>query len=112
MEHYSELCVGFPKEYELLKENAHRFAKEVLRPAAIEVDRMNDPRDVIRWIRRCARLSRLPTLLATTLPRSRKSWAGRGFAGWGMHVLIEELAWGSADLRSAFWWRGFLFRRP
>ena len=47
MHTYQELALDVPTEYEALKESAHRFAKEVLRPASIELDRMADPRDVI-----------------------------------------------------------------
>ena len=46
MHTYHELAQDVPKEYEALKESAHRFAKEVFRPASIELDRMADPRDV------------------------------------------------------------------
>src|SRR5579872_703690 len=47
MHTYQELAQDIPKEYEALKESAHRFAAEILRPASIELDRMADPRDVI-----------------------------------------------------------------
>ncbi|HSR58781.1 MAG TPA: hypothetical protein VLL57_11350, partial [Candidatus Binataceae bacterium] len=47
METYRELCLGMPKVYDELRAAAHRFAKEVMRPAAIELDRMADPRDTI-----------------------------------------------------------------
>jgi hypothetical protein len=47
MDTYRELDVEFPKELESIKEGAHRFAKQVLRPAAVVLDRMTDPREVI-----------------------------------------------------------------
>src|ERR1035437_10693840 len=47
MDTYRELSIGVPKEYEAMRTAAHRFAKEVMRPAAIELDRMADPKDVI-----------------------------------------------------------------
>ena len=45
MDTYRELCLNVPGEYEALRDSAHRFAKEVLRPAAAELDRMADPND-------------------------------------------------------------------
>jgi len=39
---YQELALEVPAEYQALKESAHRFAKEVLRPASIELDRLAD----------------------------------------------------------------------
>ena len=47
MDSYLELSSGVPKEYESMRATAHRFAKEVMRPAAIELDRLADPEDVI-----------------------------------------------------------------
>ena len=43
---YRELTPDLPAEYETLKQNVHRFAIEVMRPAAAALDRMSDPRDV------------------------------------------------------------------
>src|ERR1035437_3696965 len=47
MDIYRELNVELPKDIESVKESVHRFAKDVLRPAAAVLDRMTDPRDVI-----------------------------------------------------------------
>ena len=47
MDTYRELCLNAPQEYEPLRASAHRFAKEVMRPAAIALDRMADPEDTI-----------------------------------------------------------------
>ena len=47
MDLYRELNVELPKDIESVKEGVHRFAKDVLRPAAVKLDRMTDPRDVI-----------------------------------------------------------------
>lgn len=43
---YTELVSDLPSEYEKLKQNVHRFATEVMRPAAVALDRMSDPCEV------------------------------------------------------------------
>ena len=37
---YRELNLELSEEHELLKEEVHRFAVEVLRPASIELDKL------------------------------------------------------------------------
>ena len=44
---YRELSVDLPEEYQSLKRSIHQFAKEVLRPAGIALDRMSDPQDAV-----------------------------------------------------------------
>ena len=44
---YRELNLELTEEHELLKEEVHKFAVEVLRPASIELDKML-PEDVIK----------------------------------------------------------------
>ncbi len=43
---YTELNLDLTEEHRLLKNEVHKFAVEVLRPASIELDRMS-PEDVI-----------------------------------------------------------------
>ena len=42
-----DLEIGLSDEDIAVRETAHRFALEVLRPAGVELDRMPDPSDVI-----------------------------------------------------------------
>ena len=42
-----DLEIGLSNEDIAVRETAHKFAKEVLRPAGVELDRMPDPSDVI-----------------------------------------------------------------
>ena len=44
---YTELNIELTDEQNAIKEETHRFAKEVLRPASIELDKM-DPEAVIK----------------------------------------------------------------
>ena len=88
---YREIDLGLTAEEEELKLDAHRFAREVLRPAATELDRIADPRQVIRPgstlfdVFREASARRYHTML---LP---KEIGGLGLRGTGLHILLEEL---------------------
>lgn len=98
METYREFCIDFPKEYELLKQEVHEFSKEIVRPAAVRLDRVTDPQAVV------APDSPLWTVLkaaygmryhAAMVP---EQFGGLGLSGLGIHVLLEELGWGSAGI--------------
>jgi hypothetical protein len=67
-----------------LKEETHRFAKEVMRPASIALDKLADPEDVIRdgsvywdvtW-HRFPRSWAAPTCAASKATSSARRWAG------------------------------------
>jgi alkylation response protein AidB-like acyl-CoA dehydrogenase len=80
-----------------LRENVHKFAEEVLRPAAQTLDRLDDPEQVIAkdsifWdvFRKAWRLG----YHATGIPAE---FGGGGLAGVETHLFLEELGWGSAD---------------
>ena len=101
MENYRELCLSVPKDHEALITAAHKFAKEVMRPASIELDRMADPRDTI------APGSPLRTVLkkayqlgyhVASLPAEL---GGLGLDPLANHILVEELGWGAVDLALA-----------
>lgn len=98
METYRELGVDFPAQCQSLKEQAHRFAQEVLRPAATAVDRMADATKAI------AGGSPLWSALKGAYAHAYHTAAipqqlgGLGLSGLAMHVLLEELGWGSAGV--------------
>jgi alkylation response protein AidB-like acyl-CoA dehydrogenase len=96
METYREIAIDFPKECQSLKEQAHGFAEEVVRPAATAVDRMADAKQAITpasplW-------SALKAAYAHSFHTAAisRQMGGLGLSGLGMHVLLEELGWGSA----------------
>jgi alkylation response protein AidB-like acyl-CoA dehydrogenase len=85
-------------EQAALREKAHEFAADVLRPTAAALDRLPDPADVVadrsplwRAFREAYRLGYHKALLPAEL-------GGLALDGLGEHVLFEELGWGSADL--------------
>ena len=98
METYRELNVESPNEIESLKQNVRRFAKEVLRPAAVELDRLADPRDVIALDSPLRRVFRAAYGLGYHVANMPTEIGGLGLRGLGTHVLLEELSWGAVDL--------------
>ena len=109
METYLELDVDFPQEIAELKDAVHRFAKNVLRPAAIALDRLADPQQVIapdsilwKFYRSAYQLGYHAAMIPT-------EFGGLGLHGLGMHVFLEELGWGSAGLAISLAVAGFPF---
>ena len=98
MRGYQELDLAVSKEFEALRTTAHRFAKEVLRPASIELDRMADPRDVIALGTPLRRVFKQAYELGFHVAGLPVELGGLGLRGLGMHILIEELSWGAVDL--------------
>ena len=98
MDLYRELNVGLPKDIESVKEGVHRFAKDVLRPAAVKLDRMTDPRDVIALDSPLRSVFKQAYQLGYHVAGLPTEIGGMGLRGLGMHVLIEEMAWGASDL--------------
>ena len=107
METYRELCLGMPKVYDELRAAAHRFAKEVMRPAAIELDRMADPRDTIAPGSPLREVLKKAHQLGYHVAGMPVAMGGLGLSPLGSHILHEELAWGSVDLALAVGCAGF-----
>ena len=95
---YSELDRGLTDEQRLLKQEAHKFAEEVIRPAAIEIDRMTNPEDIVKkgsiwWeVRKKARKADYHLF---GLP---KALGGFEADPVEFHILAEEFGWGSPGL--------------
>ena len=107
MDTYRELCLGVPKEYESMRATAHRFAKEVMRPAAIELDRMADPEDVIAPDSPLRQVLKKAYGLGYHVGGIPVAMGGLGLDPLASHILHEELAWGSVDLSIAIGVAGF-----
>ncbi len=91
---YTELNLELCEEHELLKEEVHKFAVEVLRPASIELDKM-PPEDVIKegslyWdcMSKMYR-NNYHTVLVSD------AYGGLGLDPLGVHIFWEEIAYGS-----------------
>jgi alkylation response protein AidB-like acyl-CoA dehydrogenase len=107
MDTYRELCLNVPKEYEPLRASAHRFAKEVMRPAAIAIDRMADPRDAIAPGSPLRQVLKQAYRLGFHVAGIPVAMGGLGLDPLASHILNEELAWGSVDLALAIGCAGF-----
>ncbi|MBI9085287.1 MAG: acyl-CoA/acyl-ACP dehydrogenase [Desulfobacterales bacterium] len=97
---YTDLNIDLTDEQIAIKEETHRFAKEVLRPASLELDKLHDPADVIK-----------SDLFWTTMKKGYElgyhtifipdTWGGLGTDPLETHIVLEELAWGSVDFAIA-----------
>ncbi len=109
MDTYVELDVNIPQEVSDLKEAVHRFSKNVLRPTAIALDKLGDPQQVIdrgstlwKFMRSAYELGYHTAMVPAEL-------GGLGLSGLSMHVFLEELGWGGADLAISLGVAGFPF---
>ncbi len=98
MDTYVELDTHLPDHYRTLRDNIHRFAREVIRPTAAALDRLADPAAVIApesplwdFLKQAYRLGYNKAGFPT-------QFGGLGLSGLGLHIYLEELGWGSADL--------------
>ena len=98
MDTYRELNVEFPKEIASIQQSVHRFAKDVVRPAAAQLDRLTDPRDVIALDSPLRKVFKQAYQLGYHVAGLPTESGGMGLRGLGMHVLIEELSWGAVDV--------------
>ena len=98
MDAYMEIDRNIPADLRALRENVHRFAKEVLRPAATELDRLPDPQDVIAPGSALWTFMRQAFALGYHTASFPEAIGGLGLHGLGMQIFLEELGWGSADL--------------
>jgi alkylation response protein AidB-like acyl-CoA dehydrogenase len=108
MEPYLELDKDLSPELTQLKQEVHRFAAEVCRPASIELDRM-DPesviaRDSLMWdvFRQAYELGHHTRGLPPEL-------GGVDLGPLGGHIVAEEMGWGSSDFAIALGVTSFPF---
>jgi len=95
---YSDLNKNLTEEQRILKETAHKFAKEVIRPASVAVDQMTSleelvKKDSIWWQAR--KKARQNGFHLAGLP---KALGGFEAGPLEMHILLEEFGWGSPGL--------------
>ncbi len=93
-----QLSMEQPEEYESLKSSVHRFAQEVLRPAAVALDRMAKPEDVIAAGSPLYDVFRVAYELGYHTCNLPQEIGGSGLQGVARHIMLEEMGWGSAGL--------------
>lgn len=89
----------------LLKEEVHRFAEEVVRPASVEIDRMPSDEYPERVVRRDSpywRVLRTWKRLGYHRGPVPEVFGGEGLPGRMVHMMVEEVAWGSSGFSIAF----------
>ncbi|MGH7257190.1 MAG: acyl-CoA dehydrogenase family protein [Nitrospiraceae bacterium] len=106
---YRELDLRLTAEQQKLKQDMHDFSKSVLMPAALSLDRLPDPQQVID------QNSPLWTTFKVAYARGihtaliPKACGGMGLIGLDAHLVFEELGWGSAEFAAALAVSGFPF---
>ena len=98
---YKDLNIALTPEQIAIKEDTHKFAKEVLRPASIELDKIDDPGEMIK-----------SDLFWDTMKKGYElgyhtiyipdSYGGLATEPIETHIVLEELSWGSVDFAVAF----------
>jgi alkylation response protein AidB-like acyl-CoA dehydrogenase len=89
------------KELNRLRNEANQFAAETLRPAALALDRMNDPKQAIAPTSPLWQALRGAYSLRYHAAEMPSQLDGLGLSGAELEVVFEELGWGSAGLASA-----------
>ena len=93
---YTDLNIDLTDEQIAIKEETHRFAKEVLRPASLQLDKLHDPADVMKSdvfknaFKKGYELGYHTIFIPDT-------WGGLGTDPLETHIVLEELGWGSID---------------
>jgi alkylation response protein AidB-like acyl-CoA dehydrogenase len=109
MSTYRELDLTLSPQQQGLKAGVHQFAEAVLRPAAVALDRLSDPQQVIDpesplWqVFTAAYGQGFHTALVPT------ECGGMGLQGVSLHIALEELGWGSAEFAVSLAVTGFPF---
>jgi len=80
-----------------LKEETHRFAAEIARPASVALDKLADPQDVIKPDSVFWDVWRKHYELERHLAGMPEELGGANLTGLDMHIMAEEMGWGSVD---------------
>ena len=105
---YLDLNKELTSEQIALKEQSHRFAGEVLRPASVQLDKM-DPQDVIAPGSVLWDVFKQAYRQGFHLLQFPEELGGANLGPLEMHIAFEETAWGSADFGIALGVASFPF---
>jgi alkylation response protein AidB-like acyl-CoA dehydrogenase len=93
---YLDLNMELTDEQISLKENVHKFASEVLRPVSLELDRISDPEEMIRNPLYWETMKKGYELGYHTI-FIPDYYGGLGLDPLEIHIVLEEMGWGSPD---------------
>ena len=88
------------EEDKLLREEVHRFAAEVIRPASLELDRM-DPEERIKSDSPYFKVIKQMKKLGYHKIHLPEDKGGLGLSSLQRYIIMEELGWGSLGLATA-----------
>ncbi len=94
---YTDLNRNLTDEQRALKQRAHEFAAQVLRPAAWELDKMADPADTIAEGSPLWRTIRTAYQEEFHIRGFPTEMGGARLGPLESHIVNEEIGWGSAD---------------
>jgi alkylation response protein AidB-like acyl-CoA dehydrogenase len=94
---YLELNKNLTEDEAAIKSAIHTFAQEVLRPASLELDRLQDPEDVIGEGSRLWDVFRQAYELGYHNAFMPQALGGAGMSPLARHIYQEEMGWGAAD---------------
>ncbi len=109
MSTYLDLNKELTTEQIALKDQTHRFAEEVLRPASIELDRMADPEDVIKEDSVLWEVFRTSYQAGHHTSSFPEALGGAGLGPIERHIVAEEMGWGCSGLAIALGVTSFPF---
>ena len=93
---YLDLNMELTDEQDAIKQETHKFAREVLRPVSLDLDKIENPKEVIKaplfWdtFKKGYELGYHSVFIPDT-------WGGMGLDPLALHLVLEEMAWGSVD---------------
>jgi len=102
-----DIEVGLSDEIQAVRDTAHKFAKEVMRPAGAELDRMDDPSDVIAPDSVLWEVFKKHRGLGLDVIESPDSDLDPMEAARMRSLVSEEMGWGDSGLAIGFAVAGF-----
>ncbi|MDI6858118.1 MAG: acyl-CoA dehydrogenase family protein [Dehalococcoidia bacterium] len=106
---FVELNTTLSEEERAVRDQIHRFAEEVMRPASIALDKLADPEDVIKEGSIFWDVLRQHYELEHHLSSMPEELGGSAMRGVAASILAEEMGWGSADFSICFGVAGMPF---
>jgi len=106
---YLDLNKDLTPQQIALKEQVHRFAEEVLRPASVKLDAVADPEEVIKPDSVLWDVLRTAYELGYHAQGLPEALGGANLAPLERHIVAEEMGWGSADFSIALGVAAFPF---